>query len=252
MLVACHCSMTVVEELRALDVDAWSCDKKAAERPSPWHIQCDVREILGERWDGLIASPVCRTMANSGSKHLYVGMNKVNGPYLPRWKEMEADAAFFRLFSEAEHIPCRIVENSIMHRHARALVGRRQDQVVQPWWFGDPFFKGTALWLTRVRKLTKTNALIPPKAGTEEHKQWSAVFRAAPSPERAADRARTFPGMAKAWADALVAAMREYREAPDLFAGYKSWVSNESDPDFVTNPRCKADLSLGFVPRRAA
>lgn len=214
-LVACHCSMRVVNELRALGVDAWSCDLKPAEQPSPWHLQCDVREVLPEQWDLLIASPVCTRMANSGSKHLYIGMKKENGPDLPRWEKMRQDAAFFRLFSTADHIPHRAVENSIMHEHARALVGR-QTQVVQPWYYGDPFFKGTALWLFGLPKLIDTCRLVPPKPGTCEHKAWSAVFRAPPGPERATDRARTFPGMAKAWAEQWVAHIRNVRASPSL------------------------------------
>lgn len=217
-LVACHCSMTVVEDLRSIGVEAWSCDLKPAERPTRWHIQCDVREVLPHPWDMLIASPVCTRMANSGSKHLYAGMKKENGRNEERWAQLAEDAAFFRLFSEARHIPHRAVENSIMHCHARELVGGGQDQVVQPWWFGDPFFKGTALWLYGLPKLVATNRLKRPKPGTDEHKAWSAVFLAAPGPERAANRARTFPGMSRAWAAQWVAHIRAQRAELPLFA----------------------------------
>lgn len=217
ILVACHCSMTVVDDLRALGADAWSIDLNPPERPSPFHIVGDARCLLSRAWDGLIASPTCTRMANSGSKHLYVGMKKENGRAPERWALLEQDAAFFRLFSEADHIPVRLVENSIMHEHAAALVGRRQDQVMQPWHHGDPYFKGTAVWLYGMDRIADTNRLTPPRPGTDEHKRWSAVHRAAPGPNRAADRARTFPGMSKAWAAAVVAAINARHEPLPLF-----------------------------------
>lgn len=222
--------MVVVEELRALGADAWSCDIKAAEKPTQWHIQGDARDVIGDAWDGLIASPVCRTMANSGSKHLYLGMAKKNGPNPKRWRELDEGVAFFEVFQNAHHIPVRLIENSIMHRHARERVGR-QTQVCQPWWFGDPFFKAMALWIYGMEPLREDPAIslraIRPKRGTPEHKQWSACWMAAPGPDREADRSRTHRGTARAWATHMVAQIAAQRtvtysgsisiETPDLW-----------------------------------
>ncbi|MBO0201179.1 hypothetical protein, partial [Vibrio alginolyticus] len=74
-------------------------------------------------------------------------------------------------------------------------------QFVQPWWFGDPFFKATGFELVNLPPLRPTNRLTPPVPGTAEHKAWSRVHRMAPGPERARLRSETFPGLADACAE---------------------------------------------------
>lgn len=212
VLVACHCSMVVVNELRTLGIDAWSCDLKPAEQETQFHIIGDARDIVKQQWDALIASPVCRVMANSGSKHLYLGMKKENGPCPKRWADLDRAVADFMVYRDAMHIPIRMIENSIMHQHARERVGR-QTQVCQPWWFGDPFFKAMALWIIGAAPIVEDPAVslraMVPKPGTPEHKAWSACWMAAPGPEREADRSRTTPGTARAWAAHIAAALRQ-------------------------------------------
>jgi hypothetical protein len=197
VLVACESSGVVRDALISLGVDAMSCDLKPTETPGP-HYQGDVRDVLYEQWDGMIAHPVCRYAANSGVRWMATDPT--------RYGKMVEGAKFFNLFTGAHHIPHRIVENSIIHKHAAALMGR-QTQVVQPWWFGEPRFKAAALWLFGVDPLTPTDRLNPPKPGTDEHKVWSVVHRMAPGPEREANRSRTLPGVGMALAKALVAAI---------------------------------------------
>ena len=88
-----------------------------------------------------------------------------------------------------------------MHRHAMELTQRGPTQFVQPWWFGDPYFKSTGFELINLPKLAPTNRLVPPKAGTDEHKAWSRIHRMPPGPDRSRLRSDTFPGMADACAD---------------------------------------------------
>ena len=45
----------------------------------------DVRAILHDGWDLLIAHPPCTFLANSGAKHLYVGCRRENGAHGDRW-----------------------------------------------------------------------------------------------------------------------------------------------------------------------
>jgi hypothetical protein len=71
---------------------------------------------------------------------------------------------------------------------------------VQPWWFGEPAFKATGLYLRGLPPLTPTHRLTPPKAGTNAHKDWSAIHRASPGPDRWKFRSRTFEGIATACA----------------------------------------------------
>lgn len=98
-----------------------------------------------------------------------------------------------------------------MHKHAKErIVGyERPAQIVQPWWFGEPAFKGTGLYLRNLPPLEATERLTPPKPGSDEHKAWSRVHRLPPSPDRWKERSRFFPGIADAMAEQWgAAAMR--------------------------------------------
>lgn len=187
-LVACESSGIVRDALIRCGVRAISCDLKPTERPGP-HYQGDVRDILGEPWGTLIAHPVCRRLANSGVRWLHERPGY--------WVDMEAAAEFFLLFDRADHIPRRCVENPIMHKYARARVGRRATQYIQPHFFGSPFQKATGLWLHGLPPLRRTHWPHDYPPGTE-FKQ--AVWLMGPSPTREEDRSRTDPAIAEAMA----------------------------------------------------
>lgn len=197
-LVACERSGIVRDALRAVGQEAYSCDTFPSRRPSPYHLQCRVEQILHYPWDGLIAHPVCRVMTNSGVRWLYLGGRKENGIDTARWQELESAVAFYKLFCEATHIPRRAVENPIMHEYAAAMVGHRATQFVHPWWFGSPFQKATGLKLYGLPELPQEFA-----------RQWYAdrnipieqkVWRMTPGPDREELRSETDPQVARAMA----------------------------------------------------
>ncbi len=205
VLVACERSGVVRRAFLAAGHDAWSCDIEAADDGSNRHIRGDVRDHLNDGWDLLaVMQPPCTVLCNSGAKWLYIGGRKINGPEPTRWAELEQAAAFYRTLRDATEIPRRAIENPIMHEHAIRLTGRGKVQFIQPWWFGDPFFKATGLELVNLPALRATNRLTPPKPGTAQHKAWSVIHRASGWGKHAADRARarsqTFPGPALAMA----------------------------------------------------
>ena len=181
----------------AVGIDAVSCDLLPTKRPGP-HIQGDALEQIGRRWAGVIAHPTCRYLTNAGVKHLYINGLKENGRYEPRWDDMRKGAEFFNAFKKS-NAPCVAIENPVPHGWARALIGP-QTQVVQPHYFGDPYFKGTAFWLIGLLPLVRTHYMTLPKAGTPEHKAWSYVHRLAPSEDREELRSQTFPRLAQACA----------------------------------------------------
>lgn len=118
------------------------------------------------------------------------------------WAELDEGAALFSDFWNAP-IERVCVENPIMHCHAKERIAdyRPPAQIVQPWWFGEPFFKGTGLYLRRLPPLRPTKRLVPPPPGTEEHKAWSRVHRASGrNPDRTRERSRFFVGIAEAMA----------------------------------------------------
>lgn len=200
-LIGCECSGRIRSALRARGWDAWSCDLKPAEDGDPHHIQGDVLHHIYQtvnRYDLMIAHPVCTALTNSANRWLYEDC--ATGTAEERWISLREAAAFYAALRDApiEHIA---IENPVMSKHALALIQPRNRQVVQPWWFGDPFFKATGFELKNLPPLNPTNKLTPPKAGTEEHVAWSRVHREPPGPNRQANRSRTFPGLASAVAD---------------------------------------------------
>lgn len=217
VLVACESSATVRDAFIHAGHWAMSCDLLATEKPGP-HYQGDVRDILDGDWDIIIAHPTCTRLTNSGVRWLIDPPKKLAPWQYPAevvaaytkmtirerlefmWGELHKGAEFYRLFKKARARIGTAIENPIMHCHARKLIQPGPRQVVQPWWFGDPFFKATGWELTGLPPLVETNRLVPPKKGTPEHKEWSAVHLASPGPDRWRERSRFFPGMAAAMA----------------------------------------------------
>lgn len=220
ILVGCETSGVVRRAMAARGHDVWSCDRLPAEDGSNRHIVCDVRDLLTGGWDMLaVMHPPCTRLCNSGVR--WLAEPPTNAPGEATAAEQAAWASLSRndrlrimwrlldegadLFSACWNapIPRIAVENPVMHKHAKARIGGYQApaQTVQPWWFGEPAFKATSFYLRGLDPLAATNRLTPPKAGTDEHKRWSAVHRATPGPDRWRIRSRTFQGIADAMAD---------------------------------------------------
>ena len=67
ILLACESSGLVRDAFIERGHDAISCDILPSERPGP-HLQCDVRDVLGDGWDMMIAFPPCTDLAVSGAR----------------------------------------------------------------------------------------------------------------------------------------------------------------------------------------
>lgn len=192
ILVACEESGTLTDRLIAAGHDAWSCDFLSTRGNNPdKHLQCDAFDILDQGWDALIFFYTCRYMANSGAKHLYIGMKKENGINPERWKLMEKAANDFKKFLNSD-IEVVIGENPVMHGHAKKIIGVQQSQIIQPWQHGHGEQKATCLWL-------KGRPLLEPSNIVEGREQ--RVWKMAPGPNRERDRSETYNGIA----DAMVA-----------------------------------------------
>jgi len=155
VLVACEFSGVVRDAFRARGHEAVSCDLLPSERAGA-HIVRDVRDILYDGWDLLIAHPPCTFLANSGAKHLYVGCRRENGACGDRWANLGHAAAFFLDMLQAP-IPRIAVENPIMLGHVRRLFDiPAPSQTIQPWEHGHPETKATCLWLRSLPRLVPT------------------------------------------------------------------------------------------------
>lgn len=185
VLVACEFSGTVRDAFMAAGHEAMSCDLLPSETPGT-HFTGDIFHLLEQhpgRWDLMIAHPPCTYLANSGVQWLH----RQDG----RWWKMVKGAEFFRRLLDAD-VPRIAIENPIMHKYSVKIIGRRQDQVIQPWQFGHGETKAVCLWLKNLPSLVPTDVV----EGRE-----AKVHRMAPGPERQKERSRFFPGIAKAMAD---------------------------------------------------
>lgn len=204
VLVACEFSATVRDVFAAAGHDAMSCDVLPTENPAGKHYQGDVRDILSDGFDLMIAHPPCTYLANSGVKHLVKNGQRVNPE---RWQAMREGAEFFRDLGDAP-IPRIARENPVMHCYAREIVGRRADQYIQPHQYGHDVSKKTGLWLDGLKPLTSDPAEhVAPRIVTyrgRKVKRWSnqspcGADRTPPSDDRGHIRSRFFSGIARAF-----------------------------------------------------
>jgi hypothetical protein len=190
VLVACEYSGRVRDAFIARGHDAMSCDFLPTDAPGP-HYEGNVMDVLNEGWDLMVAHPTCTYLCNSGVCHMHKDPN--------RWDNMRDGANFFKWLADAP-IPKIAIENPIMHKYAVEIIGRRQDQVIQPWMFGHPEKKATCLWLKGLPKLTPTNDVREEMAKLPKSQQ-QRLHYLSPGPDRWKERSRTYQGIADAMAE---------------------------------------------------
>lgn len=202
-LVACEESQAVTIELRKLGHEAFSCDIIECSGGHPeWHIMQDVLPLLNGncafktmdgtehkiegKWDMILAFPPCTYLTVTGNR--WFDVVKYGYKAQSRWNERCIAICFFLAFAYAD---CEkiAIENpiGIMSTHYR-----KPDQIIQPWMFGHGETKATCLWLKNLTKLEPTNIVD----GREQR-----IWRMPPGPERAKERSKTWPGIAKAMAE---------------------------------------------------
>jgi site-specific DNA-cytosine methylase len=154
--------------------------------PGP-HYQGDVRDILNDGWDLMVAHPPCTHLAVSGA----------------RWfKDKQAEQVealdFVRLLLAAP-IDRIALENPVSIISSRI---RKPDQIIQPWQFGHEATKTTCLWLQNLPPLTPTNIVgRGARHVTKSGKSLPEWYNLPPSPDRWKIRSATFAGIAAAMAE---------------------------------------------------
>lgn len=189
VLVACEFSGTVREAFAAQGHEAWSCDLLPTEIASKRHYQGSVLDILDNGWDLMIAHPPCTYLSNSGVHWLH----RQEG----RWALMKKGALFFKKLLNAP-IPKICVENPVMHKYAKEIIGAEKTQTIQPWMFGEDASKATCLWLKNLSPLTPTN---PIKKKRYANQTPSGQNNLGPSADRWKLRSKTYQGIANAMAE---------------------------------------------------
>lgn len=156
------------------------------------------RHSIDGRWDLIIAHPPCTYLAASGSR--WFNVEKYGEAALIRQKTREMAEQFFMEFANA---PCDkiVIENPV---GTMSTVYRKPDQIIQPYWFGDPARKATCLWLKGVPKLEPTNIVEPNlKQYTKKNGQtvtFSADYGGGDKNHRER-RSKTYFGIARAFAE---------------------------------------------------
>lgn len=215
ILVACEESQAVTIELRKLGHEAYSCDIEPCSGGHPeWHIQQDVlpllngnclfktddgtyHEIAG-KWDMIVAFPPCTKTTNAGAKHLFAG-RKLN---IPRYFDGLCGKA---LFEAIRHADCEKI--AIENPTPSAIFEYPPpNQAIQPFEFGHKATKRTCLWIKGLPLLRPTNIVSRPKYreftqanGKVRKTCWEMEQNG--GKERAKNRSKTFPGIARAMAE---------------------------------------------------
>ena len=191
VLIACEYSGTVRDAFIAKGHDAVSCDLLPTDTPGP-HYQGDVFDVINNGFDLMVAHPPCTYLANSGVSHLHKDAK--------RWLDLFDGAVFFKKLLNAD-IPRIAIENPIMHKYAKTLIGDvRQSQVVQPWMFGHTEQKATCLWIKGLPNLEETDN-VKEEMDKLPKNQRERLHYLPPGPDRWKLRSTTYQGLADAMAD---------------------------------------------------
>lgn len=138
-----------------------SCDLLPTESPGP-HYQGDVRDIMNDKWDLMIAHPDC-TYLTSSAEWAYK-----DGPYHQRVKQgtlvgherreaRERALSFVRMLMDAPI-------NKIAIENPKGIISSRirpPDQYIQPYQYGHDASKITGLWLKNLPLLMPTQWVEP-------------------------------------------------------------------------------------------
>lgn len=215
ILVACEESQRVCMAFREKGHRAFSCDVIECSGGHPeCHIMQDVIPLLNGdcefrtqngmnhiqqgKWDMIIAFPPCTYLCVTGNRWFDVVRygDKAKQRYVDRYKAI----VFFMQFAlaDSERI---VIENPV---GIMSTAYRKPDQIIQPYYFGDPESKKTCLWTKNVPLLKPTKIVKPYvyicKSGSAEP-LWHINSLNLPAEERAKNRSKTFPGIAKAMAE---------------------------------------------------
>ena len=205
VLVACEESQRVCIAFRERGHNAFSCDIEPCSGGHPeWHIMQDVIPLLNGqcsfrtmdgiehsidgKWDLIIAHPPCTYLSNAGARFLYP-KGVLNEERLA--KGMIAKDFFMHFYNaDCDRIA---IENPIP---SKVYGLPPYTQTIQPWMFGHPVQKKTCLWLNGLPELQPTN-VVKERQSTKIPGNW---FNSG-GKERQKNRAKTFPGIAKAMAE---------------------------------------------------
>lgn len=228
VLIACEESQAVCIEMRRLGHRAFSCDIQDCSGGHPeWHIKGDVLPILngncefdtadGEhhtqtgRWDLIIAHPPCTYLTSAGAVRLFDSDHNIKD--VERERAGWAAREFFMHFYNADCAQIAI-ENPAPMKH---FLLPRYSQIVEPYFFGDPWKKRTCLWLKGLPQLVPDNVVEPTSCWTVGGGGSTCRIRlkGAIGAKNQRERSKTLPGIARAMAEQWAGPAQHDKEEKD-------------------------------------
>lgn len=182
VLIGCECSQVICSAFRRYGHEAYSCDLQPAYGSLPeYHLQGYIQDVY---WDVLpdlfIAHPPCTYLSKAGATLMYPGGKLDSGR-----ASLARDA--FKLFLWCLSVPSPFicVENPIP---LKDFVTVPYDQIIEPYYFGEPYSKATCLWLRGLPPLINESKEI------RIRQIWTDIHK---TPKL---RSQSFPGIADAMA----------------------------------------------------
>jgi len=192
ILVTCEESQAVTIEFRKLGFQAYSNDtQECSGGHSEWHLQMDTFQAIEFlKPDCIIAFPPCTHLAVSGARHFEA--KRADG-------RQQAAIDFFMKIAR-QNVEFIAIENPI---GIMSKVWRKPNQIIQPYWFGEPERKSTCLWLKNLPHLKPTNMVEPELITTpsgDKLSKWHYDSYQLKNEDKSKMRSKTFSGVAKAMA----------------------------------------------------
>ncbi len=219
VLLGCEESQSVCIEFRKRGHEAYSCDILPCSGGHPeWHLQDDVLRVIKMRfWDMGIFFPPCTYLTVTQNRWLKDQAPLKSGALVGEARR-EARREAISFFLALAHAPIDkiAIENPI---GIMSTEYKEPDQIIQPYYFGDPYRKTTCLWLKNLPPLFHTNKpdlfnndithvsegeSIEWTDKSGKHKRqpkWYAMAKQGKTLDvRSQERSKTFPGISRAMA----------------------------------------------------
>lgn len=210
IMIACEESQTVCKAFRELGHNAFSFDLQNCSGGRPeWHVLGDCTSFIDgacffhtldgvnhfiDSWDVIIAHPPCTYLTAAGAVRLFYKNGQIKDPH--RYLLGLQAAEFFYLFynCSCKHV---CIENPL----PLSIFGLPEySQVIQPFYFGDPWYKTTCLWLRGLPELIPSKIVNPVGYWVSSRRRDKLPPGMIDGTTSQKKRSKTFPGIAAAMA----------------------------------------------------